>query len=34
MYARGEGHRMLLNHAGVPFEDIRIDPNDWAKWKD
>ena len=24
---------MLLSHAGIPFDDIRIDPSDWPKVK-
>jgi glutathione S-transferase len=33
VYNRAEPHRMLLNHAGVSFEDVRIDMKDWMKLK-
>ena len=33
LYVRGEGVRMLLNHAGVPFEDKRVEFPDWPALK-
>jgi hypothetical protein len=35
MFSRGEAHRMLLNHAGVAFEDERIGASyeEWGKYK-
>lgn len=33
VYNRAEPHRMLLNHAGVSFEDVRIEGKDWMKLK-
>ena len=32
-YGRGEAARILLNHAGVKFEDIRIQQSDWGNQK-
>ena len=31
--AKGESIRMLLNHAGVAFNDLRITFDDWAQYK-
>jgi hypothetical protein len=28
-----EASRMILNYAGVPFEDIRIAGDAWPNWK-
>ena len=32
-YAKGEANRILLNHAGVEFEDNRLTFEDWGKIK-
>jgi glutathione S-transferase len=33
LYGRAEGIRMLLNHAKVEFEDVRLSPEDFGKLK-
>merc|ERR1712113_1081242 len=33
-YGRAEAHRMLLNHAGIPFTDVRLSFADWGAQKD
>ena len=33
VYARAEPIRLLLNHAKVPFEDVRVQGEDFAKLK-
>ena len=34
VYAKGEAIRILLNHAKVPFEDIRMDGKDFKLFKE
>lgn len=34
IYARAEAIRMLLNHAKVEFEDVRLAKEDFAKLKE
>ena len=34
IYARAEPIRMLLNHAKVPFEDVRVNQEEWKKLKE
>lgn len=29
----GEGARVLFHYAGVPFEDVRVNPQQWAELK-
>ena len=33
LYVRGEPTRMLLSHAGVPFEDKRYEFSEWPAAK-
>ena len=33
VYGRAEALRLLLNHAGIEYDDIFIDFQDWGEWK-
>ena len=34
IYGRGEGIRMMLAHAHVQFEDVRLSMQEWPKFKE